>query len=34
MLERLARKPEDRYQSAAALLRELERVGRLNGVTV
>jgi pSer/pThr/pTyr-binding forkhead associated (FHA) protein len=34
VLKLLAKRPEDRYASAAELLKELERVGRLNGVTV
>jgi serine/threonine protein kinase len=34
ILKLLAKKPEDRFQRAAELLKELERVGKLNGVTV
>jgi serine/threonine protein kinase len=34
VLKLLAKRPEDRYQSAADLQKELERVGKLNGVTV
>ena len=33
VLKLLAKRPEDRYPSAAELLKELDRVGRLNGVT-
>jgi serine/threonine protein kinase len=34
VLKLLAKRPADRYASAAELLKELERVGRLNGATV
>jgi serine/threonine-protein kinase len=34
VLKCLAKRPEDRYQTAADMLRELERIGKLNGVTV
>lgn len=34
VLKLLAKRPEDRYQSATALLQELIRVGRFNGITV
>jgi serine/threonine protein kinase len=34
VLKLLAKRPEARYQSATDLLKELERVGKLNGVTV
>jgi hypothetical protein len=34
VMKLLAKQPEDRYQTAAELQKELERVGRFNGVTV
>ena len=34
ILKLLAKRPEDRYSSASELLKELERVGKFNGVTV
>jgi serine/threonine-protein kinase len=34
ILKLLGKRPEDRYASATDLLKELERVGKLNGVTV
>jgi serine/threonine-protein kinase len=34
VLKLLAKRPEERYQTAEAMLKDLERVGRLNGVTV
>jgi serine/threonine-protein kinase len=34
VLKLLSKRPEDRYQTAAELLRELERVAKLNGMTV
>src|SRR5262249_46785962 len=34
VMKLLAKQPEQRYQTAEDMLRELERIGRLNGVTV
>jgi serine/threonine protein kinase len=34
VLKLLAKKPDDRYQTAQEMLKELERVGKFNGVTV
>jgi len=32
VLKLLAKKPEDRYQTATEMLKELERIGKFNGV--
>jgi hypothetical protein len=34
VLKLLAKEPKDRFQTAAELVKELERVGKFNGVTV
>jgi serine/threonine-protein kinase len=34
VLKLLAKRPEDRFQSAGEVVRELERIGKYNGVTV
>ena len=33
VLKLLAKRPEERYQTAAELVKELERLGKFNGVT-
>ena len=34
VLKLLAKRPEERFQTAGELVRELERIGKYNGVTV